>query len=238
LRELLPQRFPGVDFAFLPADIVSQILNLGLPSPIDVQILGNNVTANREVARKLLHRLRTVPGLVDLRLQQTFDRPQLQLTVDRSRAREVNLTQRDIAQDLLINLSGSFQTAPTFWLNPANGVQYAVSTQTPQYRLQSTAQLLALPMGQANGADQTLGQPAQLHAPDGRLHVERLQVVAEVLVNVFVIVALGEFAKLPVEAVAAGVVVATVAPAVAPPVAEGPRKPRELVRAAILLLSL
>jgi CzcA family heavy metal efflux pump len=163
LRELLPQRFPGVDFAFLPADIVSQILNLGLPSPIDVQVLGNNVTANREVARKLLHRLRTVPGLVDLRLQQTFDRPQLQLTVDRSRAREVNLTQRDIAQDLLINLSGSFQTAPTFWLNPANGVQYAVSTQTPQYRLQSTAQLLALPMGQANGADQTLGQLAQLN---------------------------------------------------------------------------
>ena len=162
LRELLPQRFPGVDFAFLPADIVSQILNLGLPSPIDVQVLGNNVTANREVARKLLHRLRTVPGLVDLRLQQTFDRPQLQLTVDRSRAREVNLTQRDIAQDLLINLSGSFQTAPTFWLNPANGVQYAVSTQTPQYLLQSTAQLLALPMGQANGADQTLGQLAQL----------------------------------------------------------------------------
>ena len=126
-------------------------------------MLGNNVTANREVARKLLQRLHTVPGLVDLRLQQTFDRPQLQLTVDRSRAREVNLTQRDIAQDLLINLSGSFQTAPTFWLNPANGVQYAVSTQTPQYRLQTTAQLLALPMGQANGADQTLGQLAQLN---------------------------------------------------------------------------
>ncbi len=163
LREILPQRLAGVDFAFLPADIVSQILNLGLPSPIDVQVLGNNVTANREVARKLLQRLHTVPGLVDLRLQQTFDRPQLQLTVDRSRAREVNLTQRDIAQDLLINLSGSFQTAPTFWLNPANGVQYAVSTQTPQYRLQTTAQLLALPMGQANGADQTLGQLAQLN---------------------------------------------------------------------------
>ena len=162
LRETLAQRYAGVDFAFLPADIVSQILNLGLPSPIDVQVVGNNVTANREVARKLLQRLRSVPGLVDLRIQQAFDRPQLQLNVDRSRAREVNLTQRDIAQDLLINLSGSFQTAPTFWLNPANGVQYAVSTQTPQYRLSNTAELLALPIGQANGADQTLGQLASL----------------------------------------------------------------------------
>ena len=163
LREQLPRRFPGVEFAFLPADIVSQILNLGLPTPIDVQIVGNNQEGNREVARKLLAAMRRIPGLVDLRLQQTFDRPQLLVEVDRSRARDAGLTQRDVAQNLLINLSGSFQTAPTFWLNPRNGVQYAISTQTPQHRLTATSDLLALPLGKgAGGSDRTLGQLATL----------------------------------------------------------------------------
>jgi len=163
LRELLPGRFPGTDFAFLPADIVSQILNLGLPSPIDVQIVGNNVEASRDVARRLLARLRRIPGLVDLRMQQSFDRPQLQLTVDRDQARDLGLTQRDIAQDLLINLSGSFQTAPAFWLNTANGVQYNVATQTPQHRLTSTGDLLSLPIKpDATGATRTLGQLASI----------------------------------------------------------------------------
>ena len=159
LRESLPRQFPGVTIAFLPADIVSQILNLGLPSPINIQIVGNNVEGNREVARKLLARLHRIPGLVDLRMQQVFDRPQLSLEVDRSQARDLGLTQRDVAQDLLLNLSGSGQTAPAFWLNPANGVQYAISTQTPQHRLASTSDLLAIPLGaDAAGFSRTLGQ--------------------------------------------------------------------------------
>ena len=163
LRESLPGRFPGTDFAFLPADIVGQILNLGLPTPIDVQIIGNNIEANRDVARKLLGKLRGIAGLVDLRLQQSYDRPQLLLDVDRDQARDIGLTQRQIAQDLLINLSGSFQTAPAFWLNPANGVQYLIATQTPQHRLSSAADLLALPLGQdAAGSGRTLGQLTDL----------------------------------------------------------------------------
>ncbi|MEN9706146.1 MAG: hypothetical protein RLZZ393_2025 [Pseudomonadota bacterium] len=163
LRAELPSQFPGADFAFLPADIVSQILNLGLPSPIDVQVIGNNLDANREVARRLLDRLRRIPGLVDLRMQQSFDRPQLMLHVDRDQARDIGLTQRQVAQDLLINLSGSFQTAPTFWLNPANGVQYNVATQTPQHRLASTGDVMALPLGpDGAGASRTLGQLAEL----------------------------------------------------------------------------
>ncbi len=163
LRRTLPERFPGTDFAFLPADIVSQILNLGLPTPIDVQIVGNNIDANRDVARKLLDRLRGIPGLVDLRMQQSYDRPQLLLDVDRDQARDIGLTQRQIAQDLLINLSGSFQTTPAFWLNPANGVQYLIATQTPQHRLSSAADLLALPLGpDSGGSSRTLGQLTDL----------------------------------------------------------------------------
>ncbi|HEV7633358.1 MAG TPA: efflux RND transporter permease subunit [Steroidobacteraceae bacterium] len=163
LREKLPREFPGVEFSFLPADIVSQILNLGLPSPIDVQVIGNNVQASRDVARKLLARFRAIPGLADLRIQQTFDRPQLDVTVDRTRAGDLGLTQRDIAQDMLISLSGSATTAPAYWLNPRTGVQYSVATQTPQHRLTSVDGLRSLPLGRgSDSSPRTLGQLAHI----------------------------------------------------------------------------
>jgi multidrug efflux pump subunit AcrB len=144
--------------------MVSQILNLGLPAPIDVQVIGNDVDASRGVARRLMAEFREIPGLVDLRIQQTFDRPLLQVDVDRTRAGDAGLTQREIAQDLLITLSGSSQTSPTFWLNPRTGVQYSVSTQTPQYRMTSLDALRALPLGRDRGGDAslTLGQFADI----------------------------------------------------------------------------
>ncbi|MGB8841170.1 MAG: efflux RND transporter permease subunit [Aliidongia sp.] len=151
LRRQLPEAFPGVSFAFLPADIVGQILNFGLPAPIDIQVIGNNSTANRQYANDLYEKLRTVPGLADLRIQQAVDTPELDLDVDRSRAEELGLTQRDVANNMLISLSGSFQTAPTFWLNPKNGISYSIVTQTPQYQLDSLEALKNLPVTGSNG---------------------------------------------------------------------------------------
>ncbi len=146
LRRRLPEQFPGVLFTFLPADIVSQILNFGLPAPIDVQVVGSNLTANREVARQLLEKFRQIPGIADLRIHQTFDLPEIDVDVDRTVAQQAGLTQRDVATNMLLSLSGSFQTAPAFWLNPKNGVSYAVSTQMPQYYLDSLDALRNLPV--------------------------------------------------------------------------------------------
>ena len=152
LRIKLADEFPGVTFSFLPADIVSQILNFGLPSPIDVQVVGYNLDENRKFADNLLQRIRYVPGAVDLRIQQPFDQPKLHVNVDRTKAGQVGFTERDIATNLLISLSGSFQTSPTFWLNPKNGVSYAIATQTPQYRLDSLQGLENIPVTGASGA--------------------------------------------------------------------------------------
>jgi CzcA family heavy metal efflux pump len=164
LRIKLSEEFPGVTFAFLPADIVSQILNFGLPSPIDIQIVGYNLDANRQFADQLLQRIRYVPGTVDLRIQQPFDQPKLHVTVDRTKADQVGFTQREVATNLLISLSGSFQTSPTFWLNPKNGVSYAIATQTPQYRLDSLQGLENIPVSGASGAPpQILGSLASIH---------------------------------------------------------------------------
>jgi len=146
LRAELIHRFPGVTFAFLPADMVSQILNFGLPAPIDVQVLGNNLYANRDFADVLLDRIKRVPGTVDMRIQQAFDAPKLQLDVDRTLASNVGFTQRDAANNVLISLSGSFQTAPAFWLDPKSGVQYNVVTQNPQYRMDSLQDLNNIPV--------------------------------------------------------------------------------------------
>jgi multidrug efflux pump subunit AcrB len=146
LRASLARDFPGVTFAFLPADIVSQILNFGLPAPIDIQIEGNDVDASRQIANKLLSEFRQVPGLTDLRIQQPFDQPKLHVTVDRTRASQAGLTQRDVAGSMLITLSGSFQTQPTFWLNPKNGVSYNVVAQAPQYSVQSLQDLQNIPI--------------------------------------------------------------------------------------------
>lgn len=137
LRTELASRFPGVSFSFLPADIVSQILNFGAPSPVDVKIVGKNEAGNQLVAQKLLTAFRKIPGLADVHIQQDLDAPDFEVNVDRSRSRDLGLTQSDVANNLLISLSGSFQTEPTFWVDPKNGVSYPIVTQTPQTRLQS-----------------------------------------------------------------------------------------------------
>jgi len=146
LRRELNRQFPSTSFAFLPADIVSQILNFGLPSPIDVQISGFDIEGNRQFADALLQKLRQIPGAVDLRIQQAFDYPRLQVDVDRSKAQLLGLTQRDVASNLLVSLSGSFQTSPSFWIDPASGTQYNVSTQTPQPKLDSLNALATTPL--------------------------------------------------------------------------------------------
>ncbi len=161
LRENLPRLFPGASFAFLPADIITQILNFGLPAPIDVQLIGPDQAANHAYADRLLAAIRQVPGVADLRMEQAFNQPSLNVNVDRSLADEVGLTERDVATSLLTTLAGSGQTAPTFWLNPANGVSYPVVVQTPQYRMDSWAQLRNLPV--TNGkSDQLLGALATI----------------------------------------------------------------------------
>jgi multidrug efflux pump subunit AcrB len=152
LRMSLPKRFPGVTFSFVPADIVTQILNFGLPAPIDIQVVGRDMLANRAFAGKLVTKLAQVPGIADLRVQQEFNQPRLHLEIDRTRAAQIGLTQRDVATNLLISLSGSSQTTPTWWLNPKTGVSYAVATQTPQYRVASLQDLGNIPMtGAARG---------------------------------------------------------------------------------------
>jgi CzcA family heavy metal efflux pump len=146
LREQLPRLFPDATFAFLPADIITQILNFGLPAPIDVQLIGPDQTANLAYADKLLAEIRNIPGVADPRMEQAFNQPQLNVNVDRSFANEVGLTERDVATSLLTTLAGSGQTAPTFWLNPANGVSYPIVVQTPQYHIDSWQQLRNLPV--------------------------------------------------------------------------------------------
>jgi len=146
LRRDLANQFPGVTFYFLPADMVTQILNFGLPAPIDVQIEGNDVHGSLQVADKLLSQFRQVPGLVDLRIQQPSDQPKLHVVVDRTKASQAGLTQHDVAGSMLVTLSGSFQTQPTFWLNPVNGVSYNVVAQAPQYSVQSLQDLQNIPI--------------------------------------------------------------------------------------------
>ena len=146
LREVLNQQFPGVTFYVLPVDIVTQILNFGLSAPIDIQIIGNNHYGNRALAEKMLNEIRQVPGAVDARIQQPFDLPNWTVNVDRTRAAAVGLSQNNVAQTVLVALSGSFQTAPNFYLDPRNGVSYNVATQSPQYKLDSIAGLKSLPV--------------------------------------------------------------------------------------------
>jgi multidrug efflux pump subunit AcrB len=146
LRLALPKQFPGVSFAFLPADMVAQILNFGLPAPIDVQIVGNDLLGNRQYADALLAKMRYVSGATDLRIQQPFDQPYLRLRVERTKAEELGFTAHDIAQNLLVSLSGSFQTSPTFWLDPKTHVSYQIATQTPQYRTDTLQDLENIPI--------------------------------------------------------------------------------------------
>jgi multidrug efflux pump subunit AcrB len=150
LRLSLAKEFPGVTFAFLPSDIVTQILNFGLPAPIDVQVIGNDLQGNRAWADQLLQKVRYVPGTADLRIQQAFDNPYVHLRVERTKAQEIGFSAHDIAQNLLVSLSGSFQTSPTFWVDPHNGVSYSIATQTPQYRADTLQALLNTPVTGAN----------------------------------------------------------------------------------------
>ena len=150
LRLSLAKTFPGVIFSFLPSDMVSQILNFGLPAPIDIQVIGNDLEGNRAWADQVLRQVRYVPGTVDLRIQQPFDDPYLHLRIERTKAQELGFSAHDIAQNLLVSLSGSFQTAPTFWLDPQNGVSYSIATQTPQYRTASIQDLENTPVTGTN----------------------------------------------------------------------------------------
>ena len=139
LRQTLPALYPSATFYFLPADIVTQILNFGLSAPIDIQIVGPDLYGNRALAEKMLDEVRYVPGAVDARIQQPFDYPNMTVDVDRTRASDIGLTQANVAQSVLVALSGSFQTTPNFYLDPKSGVSYNIAVQTPQYRLDSLA---------------------------------------------------------------------------------------------------
>ncbi|PYU52800.1 MAG: RND transporter [Acidobacteria bacterium] len=147
LREKLPQRFPGVQFFFQPADIVTQILNFGTPAPIDVEVTGMNQRGNYLVGEKLASEFRHIPGAVDVHVQQAFDNPTLFMEIDRARAQSVGMQSRDVAQNVLVSLSSSFQTAPAFWLDPKNGVEYNVAVQEPQYRVENYQALQNTPIG-------------------------------------------------------------------------------------------
>jgi multidrug efflux pump subunit AcrB len=168
LREVLPDSFPGSQFAFMPADISSQILNFGAPAPLDVKISGRDDAANRAYALQLQRRLQQVPGIADLRIQQSVGYPSLQVDVDRQRASGLGITERDVTNSMVASLAGSSQVAPTFWLNPQNGVSYGVVAATPQYRLDSLPALEALPVTGSNGQSHILGGLATLrrvHSP-------------------------------------------------------------------------
>ena len=163
LRRELPARFPGVEFFFQPADIVSQILNFGLPAPIDIQVVGADMRGNYAIAQRISNRLRLIPGAADVHVQQMMSLPTIYLDMDRTRINEVGLTAQNVAQSVLVSLSGSFQTAPNFWLNPQNGVTYSIAVQSPQYRVTSLDDLMNTPV--TNGSPQSaqvLGNLAQL----------------------------------------------------------------------------
>jgi multidrug efflux pump subunit AcrB len=146
LRKRLPSEFPGVQFFFQPADIVTQILNFGTPAPIDIQIRGANQQADYAIALKLANEIRHIPGAVDVHVQQSFDLPTLFMNIDRTRAQYVGMQARDVAQNVLVSLSSSFQTSPNFWLDPRNGVSYQVAVQTPQYRVDNFQALQNTPV--------------------------------------------------------------------------------------------
>ena len=148
LREVLPEKFPGVQFSFLPADIVTQILNFGLPAPIDVQIVGNNMEANKAFAQKMLRRIARITGVADARIQQVFDVPTIRVDVNRTLADQVGVTESDVVTSLQVTLAGSIQTDPVFWLNPKTGISYPVVAQTPQYWMDSLDSLARLPISQ------------------------------------------------------------------------------------------
>jgi multidrug efflux pump subunit AcrB len=164
LRKTLPREFPGVTFYFLPADMVTQVLNFGLPAPIDIQIDGADVEGDRQVADQMLDQLRRTPGIADARIQQAFDYPEFEVAVDRTKAAQGDYTERDVANSMLNSLSGSFQITPMFFLNWKNGVNYNLATQTPQYDIQSLRDLQDTPINStATQRPEILADVASIH---------------------------------------------------------------------------
>src|SRR6202453_1053343 len=161
LREILPRRFPGVEFFFQPADIVTQILNFGLPAPIDVQIIGQDMQSNYVVAQQIANKMRHIPGTADVHVQQLLSLPTLHMEIERTRVAQVGMTAANVAQSALVSLSGSFQTSPNFWLNPQNEVTYQMAVQSPQYRMTSLQDLLDIPVTSPQGP-QLMGNLVQL----------------------------------------------------------------------------
>ena len=164
LREQLPVAFPDTVFSFPPADIISQILNFGSPAPIDIQVRGNNLSGNFDYANVLLKELRRIPGVADARIQQSAKSPVFEVNLDRTQAQDMGITARDVTNNMVVNLAGSSQVSPTFWLNPANGISYPVVMQTPQYNLDSLNDLANVPISPANAnAQQVLGSVASFN---------------------------------------------------------------------------
>jgi CzcA family heavy metal efflux pump len=161
LREFLPRHYPGVEFFFQPADIVTQILNFGIPAPIDVQVVGNDLQTNYGIAQQIAGKMRHIPGTADVHVQQLMSLPTLYMDIQRTRVNQVGLTAREVAQSALVSLSGSFQTSPNFWLNPRNEVTYQMAVQAPQYRMTDLQDLMNIPVISQRGP-QLMGNLVQV----------------------------------------------------------------------------
>ena len=183
LREVLPKQFPDTTFSFPPADIVSQILNFGSPAPIDIQIRGGKLADDFAYANQLLAKVRTVPGVVDARIQQSRSRPSFDIAIDKTRAQEIGISTRDVTNSMVINMAGSSQVSPTYWLNPANGVTYPIVLQTPQYQLDSLSALANLPISGSDGPLQTLGGIATFKRSVGNAVVSQYDIQPMVQVH-------------------------------------------------------
>ena len=157
LRAELPKRFPGVEFFFQPADMVTQILNFGQPAALDIQVAGNDFAANYDAASKLMKEVKKIPGTVDVHIHQRIDEPTIALNMDRTQMKQLGLNPVDVASDVLVSLSGSFQTAPAFWLNPKNGIVYNIAVQTPQYKVDDLDSLLRTPVNPPGAQSSTSG---------------------------------------------------------------------------------
>jgi len=183
LREVLPKQFPDTTFSFPPADIVSQILNFGSPAPIDIQIRGGKLADDFAYANQLLAKVRNVPGVVDARIQQSRNRPSFDIAIDKTRAQEIGISTRDVTNSMVINMAGSSQVSPTYWLNPANGVTYPIVLQTPQYQLDSLNALANLPISGSDGPLQTLGGIASFKRSVGNAVVSQYDIQPMVQVH-------------------------------------------------------
>ena len=185
LRLDLPRQFPGTMFMFQPADIISQILNFGLPAPIDVQIVGQEVAKNLDLAEKMVDQLKQIPGAADVHVQQAYDEPNFNIDMNRNQAQQLGITADNIANSVLVSLSGSFQTAPTFWLNPKNGVTYNITVQAPQYNVSSLQDLENLPVHGVNSS-QILANMASISrsAVPGVIYHYDIRPVIDIYANV------------------------------------------------------